>query len=289
MSTHVGKMQKEEYLFNLHNEILTIMDNVAALCEEKKLKYYLIGGTLLGAVRHKGFIPWDDDLDIIMPRQDYERFVCAEYKNLSEDFYLEWFNTNRKYNHVFAKVCKKNTLFEESVGNNTTIKRGIFIDIFPMDLTDGYSQKIERRKKKVLFWSGILFRKSYSKEKKWLKKIIYILIPTKFSYYMTRYYMQRRNKSTGSYYSNFGSQYSIKRQTHPIDDFGNGILLPFENRKYRCPDRYVDVLTRIFGLNYMELPPEDKRRTHYPVRVIFSNGDKVSFGKTVNKIVVDQD
>ena len=113
-------MEKNDYLSSLHEELLSILDQVTKVCDSNQLKYYLIGGSLLGAVRHKGFIPWDDDLDIVMPREDFEKFVSCVYKQLDNGYSMEWINTNPRYNKVFAKVCKDHTLFEEAVGEMRT-------------------------------------------------------------------------------------------------------------------------------------------------------------------------
>lgn len=282
-------MEKKDYLPMLHKEILNILDEIVRVCESHRLHYYLIGGTLLGAVRHKGFIPWDDDLDIIMPRDDFEKFVNEYYKDLKDGFSLEWINTNPKYNYIFAKVCRDGTLFEEEIGERSTSKRGIFVDIFSMDITNGYSPVVEKQKKEVLKWSGLLFTKFYASEKAGIKKLILNILPGTFLNARATHYMKKSSSPEGQYYSNFGSQYNIKRQTHPISNFGEGVLLSFEDRQYRCPVNFEGVLTSIFGSNYMQLPPEDKRKTHYPVRVVFSDGQEMVFGKTENKVVIGKD
>lgn len=281
-------MQNDNYLLCLHEEIMSILDEVAKVCDENNLNYYLTGGTLLGTVRHKGFIPWDDDLDIVMPREDFDKFVNCEYKKLGKRYSLEWINTNSKYNKVFAKVCKDHTLFEESVGNNLSIKRGVFIDIFPLDITDGYSSALEKRKKKVLFWSGLLFAKCVSTEKNIVKRCVLDMLPEKMLLSLAEHYMTMKCQK-GGFYSNFGSQYKIKKQTHPIAYYGDGVILPFEDRQYRCPSNYKAVLESIYGKNYLELPPEEKRRTHYPLRVKLSNGKEFEFGKTENRVMVGDD
>ncbi len=281
-------MEKDIYLPLLHEEILQILDQVVKVCDSNGLRYYLTGGTLLGAVRHKGFIPWDDDLDIVMPREDFEKFVNIKYKKLSKGYSLEWINTNPKYNKVFAKVCRDNTLFEESVGNNLSIKRGVFIDIFPLDITEGYSSSLEKRKKKVLFWSGLLFDKCISSEKTILKRSILNVLSEKMLLSFAEYYMKKKCKK-GNYFSNFGSQYKIKKQTHPVEYYGEGVILPFEDRYYRCPLNYKSVLESIYGKDYLELPPEEKRRTHYPLRVILSNGKRFEFGKAIDRVSVGDD
>lgn len=282
-------MENDKYLSSLHEELLSILDQVIKVCDANQLKYYLTGGTLLGAVRHKGFIPWDDDLDIVMPREDFEKFVSFAYKQLDNGYSLEWIKTNPRYNKVFAKVCKDHTLFEESVGKNMSIKKGVFIDIFPLDVTDGYSKQVEHRKKCMLFWSGLLVAKCVSREKPFVKRIILNAIPERFFLRLSEHYMKMKPRKSGGYYSNFGSQYAIKRQTQPISNYGSGTMLPFENRQYRCPSNYKAVLEAIYGKKYMELPPVEKRRTHYPMRVELSNGQVFEFEREQNRATVGDD
>lgn len=282
-------MTNNNYLDKLHSEILNILDEIVVICEKHNLKYYLIGGTLLGAIRHKGFIPWDDDLDIIMPREDYVKLTEQYFKELPPEYKLDWFNTNPNYNHIFAKIYNVNTLFEEELSENVHSKRGIFVDIFPMDVSNGYSLEVLIRKKIVNQINRLLVLSELKDEQTGLTKLLLQLFDAKQLQKMALFVMEWKSKKGGKYYSNFGSQYNIKRQTHPIVNFGSGVKKTFEDRIYNCPCNYEEVLTSIFGKNYMEIPPADKRRTHYPFRVKFSDGEEIFFGKVQNKIVVGKD
>ena len=130
----------DHYLDKLHGEILAIMDEIHRVCQIKNIKYYLIGGSMLGAVRHKGFIPWDDDLDIAMPREDFERFVEGATEWLSSGFSLEWITTNPNHVYLFAKITKKGTLF---IDQPSTKQTGIFVDVFPLDSSPKYNFRVE--------------------------------------------------------------------------------------------------------------------------------------------------
>ena len=97
----------DKYLEKLHREILAIMDYVDNICKENGIKYYLVGGSLLGAIRHKGFIPWDDDLDIAMPRADLERFIKLFNKKYANDnYHMNSKYTDISYQFGFARVSK---------------------------------------------------------------------------------------------------------------------------------------------------------------------------------------
>ncbi len=264
----------ENYLTKLHGEILTIMDEIHRICQEQGLSYYLTGGTLLGAIRHGGFIPWDDDLDIVMPRKDFEIFVGNFSKWTSPNFTLEWITTNPQYVYTFAKVTLKNTLFVDSPYTHN----GIFVDVFPLDSVRAYSFPLQIRKFFIKELTAVLWHKL---KKDCFPRYWFMWLPSiLFSFRKLHALIELIAKSYGGknlYYANFGSQYSIKKQTMPIEWWGKGQLAKFEGRQYVIPIQYNKILASIFGTHYMILPPENKRRSHYPQKVIFSDGMTMDF------------
>jgi lipopolysaccharide cholinephosphotransferase len=122
-------------LKNLQNVQLEILDEIVRICNKYDIPYFFIGGTLLGAVRHKGFIPWDDDIDIGMLRKDYNKFIKLCKDELKSEYYLQCSETYPQHWLSFAKIRKNNTLFIESEGLpfRGNDHRGIFVDIFPYD------------------------------------------------------------------------------------------------------------------------------------------------------------
>ena len=278
-------MNNEEYLKRLHGEIIIILEEIVRICKKYDLKYYLTGGTLLGAIRHKGFIPWDDDLDIAMPRDDFEKFVTL-YKELKPPFHLEWINTNDHYNLIFAKVCNENTVFEEEVYDGIVTKRGIFVDIFPLDTTNGYSRILGIRKNIVAHFAGWLFCKQFEEKLTGIKRL-FVKSLSPYTFNRISCFFMKLGGKRGRYYSNFGSQYNIKRQTHLIEYYGDGLMMPFENQSYCVPCNYDAVLKSIYGNKYLDIPPLNKRRYHYPLRVVFSDGKQVEFDRVINKINVE--
>lgn len=275
-----------EYLDKLHGEILDIMDTIHEICEKNNLKYYLIGGTLLGAVRHKGFIPWDDDFDIVMPRPDFDKFQEICKTQLPENLEYLWYTTESKYWLPFAKVANVNTLFAEESNVNAGRLYGIFIDIFPLDVTCGYSGTVQLRSSIVRKIKVALFSRSGARRTEGFKKIIINLLPIS-AYQQLLLFFMRSNKQ-GDFYSNYGSQYSIKKQTMPIEWYGEGVSLQFENRLYCGPSKYDNVLRSIYGDKFMELPPEEKRRTHYPQNVKFSDGTEMHFNNQSARVSVEE-
>lgn len=280
-------MEQREYLNNIHSEILKIMDIIDDLCEKNNIKYYMTGGTLLGAIRHNGFIPWDDDFDIAMPREDFDKFINLCKTKLPEGYSLLWISTKKDYWRLFAKISNDRTQFIESIGENEKTDSGIFVDIFPLDESVCYNHKLQKRKDiiekiKVL----ITAKKAPSVLGGW-KRFASIILPNRLLFKLALIIMTLNNGKGYKYYSNFGSQYTIQKRTIEKEKIGDGIKVKFEDRMYYAPNCYIEVLEHIFGKNYMELPPVEKRKTHYPVFVKFSNGDEIAFEQQVNRLSIN--
>ena len=267
-------MERELYLKKIHEEILTVMDVVDHLCRKNNIHYFLISGTLLGAIRHGGFIPWDDDLDIVMPRNDFNRFLELCGEQLPEGFELNWITTDPHYWRIYAKVSNKQTTFLEQSAQR---KCGIFVDIFPIDDTDGYGRIVELRKQIIKKLVVIISGKRNPESFGGLKKLIVKRLSYKTLFKITTALMTMTNGNKRKCYSNFGSQYPIKRRTIIKEALGEGRDIQFENRTYIAPNDPDAVLKKIFGDNYLALPPLEKRKTHYPAYVRFSDGTEAFF------------
>lgn len=279
-----------EYLKKLHDDILLIMDEIDRVCQQNNLKYYLIGGTLLGAVRHKGFIPWDDDLDIVMPREDMEKLIEISAEALSPGFHLEWITTNNNYWCIFPKICLDHTVFDEGKMQKGVKPIGIFVDIFPLDKTGGYQPELDVIKKRLKRYHYLSSCRISNGEalKTRLYRFLSHFISNKNCYKLQRQTCVAASKHGESNYTNFGSQYSVRKQTMPITWYGNGVYMQFEDRMYNCPTEYEKVLESIFGSNYMQLPPLEKRRSHYPKKVVFKDGMCMEFEDPEYIVTIDE-
>lgn len=276
-------MSNNLYFAKLHAELLDIMDEVDRVCQRNNLRYYLVGGSLLGAVRHKGFIPWDDDLDIAMPREDYERFMELSSSELHPSYEIDWISDHPEYWLSFFKVCRKETVFLQQEYNRPF---KIFVDVFPLDYGPVYCRRLELIKKMGGYLHAVSTCKVVNKVtwKTYLWRFIRLLISNTAAHKLTRRLRMYARKLGESHFVNFASQYKLSKQTMPVEWYGEGVPVEFEGRRYIAPSEYIRVLTSIYGENYMQLPSEDKRRTHYPVRVVFSNGEVMEFERT-EKIV----
>lgn len=287
--------KKQYYLKKLHREILTIMDEIDRICKEYHLHYYLMCGSCLGAVRHKGFIPWDDDLDITMPRDDFNKFVSlvsneTECKRvLNERFYFRWITTEKDYSQDFAKVCIKGTVFKTHNGKADE-NAGIYVDVFPLDPCEAYSKKIQRKSIMYRHFHSTLVLKGAEadhmdwKMKHWPRNLISKYITSRAIYRIMLYIIRPPKDVQTDHQAFFCTPYPIKRQVFPNSWHGEGKRVQFEDRTYICPTEAEKMMQLIYGDDYMELPPENKRKTHYPIRVVFSDGEEILFDKPKTRV-----
>lgn len=126
------KYAKED-LERLHKELYRTLAEVVRICEMCHIPYFIQGGSAIGALYNKGIVPWDDDIDVGMTRENYDRFLREAPAHLSSEYFLEWFGTEENTPFYFAKIKRNNTLFVEEVWRHMDIHHGIFVDIFPYD------------------------------------------------------------------------------------------------------------------------------------------------------------
>ena len=258
-----------------------ILDVIVEICSKNDINYYLIGGTLLGAVRHEGFIPWDDDLDIAMSRLDFEKFINLCASELNDKYYLHWITTDNTYWLPFAKIRKKNTLLDEYTISHLNIPKEIFVDIFPLDNVIQEKSKTQKIKTNIIkSISKIIYIKKKIKlnsisDKNMLINIIRIiaaLFPIKFLFKIQIKFMKSENhKSSAIYYINYGSNYDTIKQTILKSKYDPFKTAKFEEGIYKIPNDYDYILTRIYG-DYMKLPPEEERTLrHKPQKISFGS------------------
>lgn len=242
---------------------LEILKNVAEFCDEHQIRWMLAYGTLLGAVRHKGYIPWDDDIDIMMPRQDYEKFFCL-YNKQKNVYKAEEHSINKKYILPFGKVHDTRTVLKEIRYNN--IEMGIYIDIFPIDGSLPNIKMIKRvdyLKKMIIAkyanWGGN--RNFINNVKLLLAKIIRLFISDEKLFKELREICTINNYDNSSYVGYTAD--SLVLEKIPKSALQSVIDAPFEGLNFKIPLGYHEVLTVFYG-DYMKLPPVEKRKQqHY--------------------------
>lgn len=256
--------------------ILDIFKEIARVCKILEIDYFVMGGTALGAYRHGGFIPWDDDLDIGMLREDYEFFLENAGKYLREDLFLQTYKTEPHSPFYFAKVRKANTTFVEKYCRKLDINSGIYVDIFPYDNIPDDAKK----RKKYYFKCKLLLNYYIAKEVNetsvpytGIKKIIYYgirhglhfvtrFIPKKRLFEKLDNHMQKYNGIETEYVGYGGlPKIQLKKKTVIKPD-----TILFENIQVNCPKDLEQYLTDNYG-DYMALPPEEERVGHAPYKV----------------------
>ncbi len=265
-----------ESIRDLQLVCLDILKVVDKICRDNNIKYFLDSGTLIGAVRHKGFIPWDDDLDIAMPRNDYNRFLKIAQELLGDNYFLQTYKTD-DYPYPFARVRKNCTYIEESRFKNLNMNKGIYIDIFPLDNLP--NNKIKRvlflNKIKFLYKLGVVADKRviyshHSKKKNILKKFIRFFIAIFFFnkdkiYKILDKNMQKYKDFKSKNFLNISSSMNLykkykKGESYPCHSWIKDIIeIDFEGYRFFSPENYDEYLKEFYG-DYMQLPPEEERK-----------------------------
>ena len=263
----------QEQLKELHKVQVEILDEIVRICDKHNLQYFLMGGTLLGAVRHKGFIPWDDDLDISMFRKDYDKFIEIAQKELSDNYFLDHYTTNKKYWLGFAKVRKKNTLFSEKSLENIDVNKGIYVDIFPMDnIKKGHGIIEKLRAITIKNITDTFFCKMKISDLKNCRHPLMVKVLSFFSYNMLHKIQdtlcKRYNNLDTKYIVDFTGPSNYNEVLHPVDYYLPLKELEFEGKMYKVPNDSDKYLTKVYG-DYMKLPKKEDRVNHSVVELSF--------------------
>lgn len=264
---HEVTTEELKQLQKIELEMLIELDRI---CKKYGIKYSLDGGSLLGAVRHQGFIPWDDDIDIIMLREEYMKFRKACRKELdTERFFLQDYMTDQNYRWGYAKMRRNGTSFIRAGQEHLKQKDGIFMDIFVVDnVPDGYFMR------RIHHFMCFLIRKTlYSEvgkcnERNLFLREIYVLL-SKVKRDKVFHFRNKLAKSVSHKRTALISHYTLEypkrcRYGLPRECFDEMIDLEFEGRKFPCFKKYDLYLSSYYG-DYMTLPPEEQRVPHLTV------------------------
>ena len=257
---------------------LEILKEVKRVCQKNGIQYFLDSGTLLGAVRHKGFIPWDDDLDVGMLHSDYERFISIAPRELNNDFFLETWDTDSAYPFAFGKVMKKATKYVEDAFDGTNKHNELYIDIFPYypypnepRERDIQARLIARYRNLEYMLSGMKpwVRHNNCVERFFVRlKYFPALIKARFleKKDVNILYTNELKKFAGAVTDFFvpGGISKHVKWVIPVECFSDFIELPFEDDVFMCPKGYDVYLKHAYG-DYMTLPPENQRENRHHI------------------------
>ena len=271
-----SKRYDDETLKHLQKVQLMMLKDFIKICEENDITYFVIGGSLLGAVRHNGFIPWDDDIDVIMFRSDFEKLNMVMSENPNEKYHLFNVLNEETYHYTFARFNLKNTVLEEWWAKQVDYTVNIFIDIFIIDkIPDNKIKRFIQRGRCLILNQSVMYSlikfENESKIKEIIQRTIHYFLKIMPISPMT---LKRRCVKAYTKYQNIEcEQYCDFPSVHfmPIyekKDFFPMKKVKFEDIYVNVPNDYDKILTRLYG-NYMELPPEDKRFRPAPEKLDF--------------------
>lgn len=261
-------------LEQLHATLFEILCEFDRICRKHQIQYFLDSGTALGAVRHGGFIPWDDDIDVGMLRSEYNRFLDIVESELGDNFFLLSTESDPAYTKYHVKIVKKHTLFPEQ-GTEKLKHRGIYIDIFPFDkvpenekIRNNYFRKVMRMRDIIS-----LKRSGNTKGKFKLKILNHFLklIPLSFLEGYLEKVTQIYNHTTSKYVTCLFYKMLVGRKDifFPISAINPSIEIEFSGRSFMIMNGYDEYL-KVMYKDYMQLPPKDKQTFHFDGEIIFN-------------------
>lgn len=273
-------MEEKEYFKRLHEALFEIYQEIARICDKHNLTYFVIAGTLLGAVVDKGYIPWDDDMDLAMPREDYDKFIKICRTELSERFFLHHTTTDPDYWLSFAKVRLNNTVFiEKDIENlkNEKAHKGIYIDITPF----GYSEKneglVNKTKRKLMAWiQGYIFSELTGKNASKIRRVFDIPLRA-FSIRSLALFRDRIMRSFNSknrrYLVNIDGSMVSESAYFKVEDILPTKDFPFQGSFVKGPANPEQYLWQMYGERFERYKKFHTREpAHRPVMVRFEDG-----------------
>jgi lipopolysaccharide cholinephosphotransferase len=268
---------------------INMLKEVIRICQKHELRYFVIGGTCLGAVRHNGFIPWDDDIDIGIPRNDYNKFLKIAQDELPSHLFLQNYKTEKDFILNFTKIRDNNTTFVEKFVAHLNINHGVYIDIFPLDgvpnnrfIRNINNLKITCLKLGMLghYIDNTTGMRLPSRAIRYIIKALYkpYKLHEKIDSIVEKHEYDQCDL-VKNYFGIWGEKEIIPRKY-----FGIGCILTFENISVTAPIDYDKFLTNIFG-NYMTLPPKEKKVSHHHTVLIDLDNSYTLYKNHLDKLL----
>ncbi len=255
---------------DLQKKLIPMLKWFHEFCVEHQLKYYALGGTMLGIARHQGFIPWDDDIDVGMPRKDYNKFIELCKDQRFEDYCLETIDTEKDdFYYGYSKIYDVTTTLVERT--KTNIKRGIYLDLFPLDGLGDTREEAEKEFYPIFMKYQFLLSRTcaYSKKRAFYKNVAITMariipnciINNKKLMISIDKMCQKKDYNSCEYVGNILGNWG-KKEIVPRSVLGEPTLYQFENILVYGAEKYDEYLSNLYG-DWRQLPPIEKRVTHH--------------------------
>ena len=245
-----------------------ILRHVVSVCDKLNIPYFLVCGTALGAVKYNGFIPWDDDVDIGLFREDYERFLKESPKLLPKHLFLQTFESDVGYTNIFAKIRNSETTYIEKTVQHLSMNHGVYIDVFPLDGYPSKERDQQRLEKKKRFYRKLISC-NYKADRSFFGRFTNRALRILGVHKMTNRILKRYDSLVSSYpiegsdiICNHGN-WQGRLEYAPKEQYGNGLMMKFEGLDVRVPERYDEYLTQKYGNWREDLPIEQQVGHHY--------------------------
>lgn len=269
---------------------LEILKDFVEFCDANDITYFGIAGTGIGALRHKGFIPWDDDIDVAMPRDDHERFCKLAKEKYSDKYHVLNGDEDSNYPLLTTRWVRNNTEFVELPLKNINCDFGIFLDIYPLDKIPDDEKLFAKQARKAFFWSKLLILRSipfpvlpFSGIKAKIVRVICAVVHFLMVVFrVSKKWLYSKCKSISMMYNdlpeskriNFLCDTTAYMNIHNTDGMFPLVEYEFEDIMLKFPGNIKENLTLEYG-DYMTLPPEDKRKNHFPYLLQFEDGERL--------------
>lgn len=248
---------------------LQILRDLDEVCLNNNIKYYVGYGSTIGAVRHNGFIPWDDDIDLCMMRADFEKFKMIFKKEMPSRYFYQCNDTDPEYFHLIDKVRINGTIFKETFVSQYNIHHGVYIDVFPIDyIPENPVLRALQYYKFHFYRTGLMAKYLHLDARKGKKRTLFTILRVLYKPFSVKHlyskateiakkYSGTRHKMATSFYNSY----------HKLDTFESEVYEDLERHKFEdietyIPKQYDIYLRKIYG-DYMRLPPEEKRITRH--------------------------
>ena len=251
-------------------EELEVLFEFNRVCRKLGLQYFLTAGTLLGAIRHKGFIPWDDDIDVAMPRREFERFRKEGVPLLKEGYFFQDYHSEPNFPYYFAKIRKQGTSVEEPILRSIPMEQGVYIDIFPLDCCPDSAKTAQLLFKGIeLINCAVLARVSSEFScgyRKWkMRSLWYILkhLPNQALFFLREVLRRGMGRlASGKCLCTVGGHHGYPRETYCAEWFQAVVPVEFESEVLPAPVGWEEILKNMYG-DYMTPPKEECRQGHF--------------------------